>query len=102
VFGGILVAFDVRWAWVHVPAVLWSAAVNLMSWTCPLTPLEKSLRLRAGRAGYQGGFIEHYVGAAVYPGGMPRRLQKVAGVSILAGNAVVYALILASKLNGPA
>src|SRR5688572_24830542 len=85
VFGGILVAFGVRWAWVHVPAVLWSAAVNLKSWTCPLTPLEKSLRLRAGRTGYHGGFIEHYVGAAVYPGGMPRRLQKVAGVSILAG-----------------
>jgi hypothetical protein len=95
VFGGALVACNFRWAWLHIPAVLWSSVVNLKSWTCPLTPLEKSLRTSAGQAGYAGGFIQHYVGRAVYPRGMPRRLELVAGISILVGNLVVYAFILA-------
>ena len=95
VFGGLLLLDDLRWAWLHLPAVLWSSLVNLMGWTCPLTPVEKNLRARAGQGGYPGGFIQHYVGRAVYPRGMPRRMELIAGVSILAGNALVYAGILA-------
>jgi len=95
VFGGVLLLHDVRWAWLHLPAVLWSSLVNLMGWTCPLTPVEQELRARAGQAGYAGGFIQHYVGRAVYPRGMPRRMELIAGVSVLAGNALVYASILA-------
>lgn len=95
VFGGLLLLRDVRWAWLHVPAVLWSSLVNLMGWTCPLTPVEKDLRVRAGQSGYAGGFIQHYVGRAVYPRGMPRRMELIAGTSVLAGNLLVYAIILA-------
>ncbi len=100
VFGGVLVAQNFNWAWIHIPAVLWSSVVNLKSWNCPLTPLEKSLRLRAGESGYPGGFIQHYVGRAVYPRGMPRQLELVAGVSILAGNFLVYAVIYAMSVLG--
>ena len=67
--------------------------MNLASWTCPLTPVEQSYRRRAGES-YDGGFIEHYVGSLVYPGGMPRRLELVAGISILAWNALLYGAIL--------
>jgi Protein of Unknown function (DUF2784) len=95
VFGGFLTLRDPAWLWLHVPVVLWSSIVNLMSWTCPLTPLEKALRIRAGQGGYTGGFIQHYVGGAVYPRGMPRQLELVAGISILAWNAVLYAFIYA-------
>jgi len=102
VFGGVLVALNVAWAWAHVPVVLWSALVNLKGWTCPLTPLEQRLRALAGQAGYSGGFIQHYVGQAVYPGGMPRRLELVAGYSVLAGNALVYAVLLAIRPFGSA
>jgi hypothetical protein len=102
VVGGLLVAFNWAWAWVHIPVVLWSALVNLNGWTCPLTPLEQRLRLQAGQAGYTGSFIQHYVGQAVYPGGMPRRLELVAGYSVLVGNAVVYAVLLAIRLYGSA
>jgi hypothetical protein len=52
------------------------------------------LRKRAGQAGYAGGFVAHYIGTVVYPGGMPRRLELVAGTSVLVGNALVYAAIL--------
>lgn len=94
VFGGALVWFDVTWAWAHLPVVFWSSVVNLMSWTCPLTPLEKTLRVRSGQSGYAGGFIEHYVGSVVYPHGMPRQMELIAGVSVVAWNALVYAVIL--------
>jgi|SRR5688572_17108968 hypothetical protein len=97
VVGGLFVAMNPAWAWLHVPVVLWSAIVNLKGWVCPLTPLEQRLRALAGQAGYTGGFIQHYVGQAVYPGGMPRRLELVAGVSVLAGNALVYAVLLATR-----
>jgi hypothetical protein len=92
--GGALFYFDPRWAWLHVPVVLWSSIVNLANWTCPLTPLEKSLRAQAGRSGYSGGFVEHYIGSVVYPRGMPRQMELVAGVSIVAWNALMYACLL--------
>lgn len=94
VLGGVLVYVDRTWAWLHIPVVLWSSVVNLASWTCPLTPLEKVLRERAGRSGYSGGFVEHYVGRLVYPRGMPRQMELIAGISIIVWNVVVYACIL--------
>jgi len=90
VFGGFLIKVNEAWIWIHLPVVVWSSVINLASWTCPLTPIENFLRQRAGRDGYQGGFVQHYVGPLVYPGGMPRRLELVAGVSIVAWNGLVY------------
>jgi hypothetical protein len=94
VAGGFLGFVDSRWLWFHVPVVAWSAVVNLFGWTCPLTPLEKMLRSRAGEAGYQHGFITHYIGPVVYPGGMPRQLELTAAFSIVGWNLVVYALVI--------
>lgn len=99
VFGGVLAIYNSAWSWLHIPVVLWSSIVNLMSWTCPLTPMENALRIRAGQSGYSGGFIQHYVGRAVYPRGMPRRLELVAGISIVVGNALVYAGVLWSRMS---
>jgi hypothetical protein len=95
VLGGFLVLWR-RWiAWLHVPSVLWSSFVNLFSsHVCPLTPLENRFRHLAGQAGYEGGFIEHYLGSLVYPGGMPRRMELIAGYSVLIWNAFVYALVI--------
>lgn len=100
VFGGLLVLVSSTWAWLHVPAVLWSSVVNLASWTCPLTPIEQGYRKRVGQS-YEGGFIQHYVGSLVYPGGMPRRLELVAGASILIWNALVYAGLFVSRIAVP-
>lgn len=94
VFGGLLAALVRGWAWIHVPTVLWSSLINLAGLTCPLTPLENHFRRKAGQAGYQSGFVQHYVGPLVYPRGMPRRLELVAGFSVVAWNAVVYGFIL--------
>jgi hypothetical protein len=97
VLGGFLVLWK-RWiAWLHVPSVLWSSFVNLFSHICPLTPLENRFRRLAGQAGYEGGFIEHYLGSLVYPGGMPRRMELIAGYSVLIWNALVYGLVVALR-----
>jgi hypothetical protein len=50
-----------------------TAYVNLFSQVCPLTPLENRFRYLAGQAGYEGGFIEHYIAPRVYPGVTPER-----------------------------
>jgi hypothetical protein len=90
VAGGLLV---LRWpvlAWAHVPAALWGAAIEFAGFICPLTPLENAWRRAAGGQGYQGGFIEHYVTAALYPGGLTRPIQVALGLFVLAINAWVY------------
>lgn len=99
VFGGFLGFADLRWLWVHAPVVIWSAVVNFAGWTCPLTPLEKELRRRASISGYEGGFVEHYIAPLVYPGGMPRRMELTAGISISAWNALVYGAIAVANIQ---
>src|SRR5687767_15153462 len=90
VLGGLLVLRWPRVAWVHVPVALYGAAIEFIGFICPLTPLEVWLRRRGGEAGYEGGFIEHYVTAALYPTGLTREVQLVLGTTVLVLNAIVY------------
>ncbi len=94
VFGGVAVHYKRQVAWFHIPAVLWSSVINLGGWICPLTPLENYFRSKAGLAGYEGGFIEHYIEPLVYPAGMPRNFQLIAGISVVLWNVLVYAFVL--------
>ena len=93
VLGGLLVLRWPRLAWLHVPIALWGAAIEFGSWICPLTPLEKRLRQLGGEAGYDGGFIDHYLMSAIYPQGLTRWHQLVAGLLVVAINAAVYVLL---------
>lgn len=93
VLGGFLVLLDWRVALVHLPTAAWSSIVNLANWTCPLTPLESGLRTQAGQAPLDGGWIRHYLDPLVRPLGMPRRMELIAGVSVLAANVVVYGIV---------
>lgn len=100
--GGLLAIRWPRLAWVHLPAALWGALIELGGWICPLTPLENSLRLRAGEAGYAGGFIEHYILPLVYPPGLTRDIQIGLGIAVLVVNGLAYtALILRLRQAGP-
>jgi hypothetical protein len=94
--GGFVVLWKPPIAWLHVPSVVWSAFVNLFSQVCPLTPLENRFRDLAGQAGYEGGFIEHYIARLVYPGAMPERWGLIAGFSVLIWNVLVYTLLVAT------
>ena len=90
VLGGLLVLRWPRWAWLHLPAVGWGALIELMGWICPLTPLENRLRLEAGMAGYEGGFVEHYLLPVLYPVHLSRSTQIFLGLAVLLINAVLY------------
>ena len=48
---------NMTFRWLHLLAILVIVAEALCGITCPLTSWEKSLRLRAGDATYQGDFI---------------------------------------------
>ena len=94
VLGGLLVIHWPRLAWVHIPVALYGATIEFVGFVCPLTPLEVWLRLRGGEAGYSGGFIDHYVTAALYPNGLTRHIQMVLGAGVLLINAIAYAIWL--------
>ena len=93
IFGGVL-ALRWRWiAWLHLPCAAWGAAIELTGRVCPLTPLENSLRAAGGAVGYPGGFIEHYLLAAIYPAGLTRDIQLGLAGILLCLNAAVYFLL---------
>ena len=94
VLGGLLVLRWRRLAWVHVPVALYGALIEFVGFICPLTPLEIWLRRLGGEAGYEGGFVEQYITAALYPTGLTREIQLALGVGVLVLNAVVYAFVL--------
>ena len=89
-FGGLAVLRWPRLAWMHLPAVLWGAWIEFVDWTCPLTPLESTLRQLGGNAGFGGDFIDHYLAATIYPEGLTRTAQIVLGTFVLAINVALY------------
>jgi len=97
VAGGFLALRWPRLAWVHVPVFLWGAAISFAGWICPLTPLENRLRHAAGEEGYSGGFIDHYLLAALYPEGLTRGQQAITGALVLALNGTAYALLVRKR-----
>ena len=86
-------ALAVRWprvVWLHVPAVVWAAYVELSGGICPLTPLENNLRTRAGLDPYGGDFVAQFVFPMLYPEGLTREAQTAIGIAVLGINAVLY------------
>ena len=90
VLGGLAVLRWPKLAWVHLPAAVWGALVELVGWICPLTPLENALREAAGGAGYRGDFVEHYLVALLYPDELTRAMQIAFGTVVVLINAAIY------------
>jgi hypothetical protein len=88
--GGFLLLRWPRLIWIHPAAAVWGTLIEFFRWTCPLTPLENRLRGLAGDAGYQGGFIEHYVIPIVYPPGLSSGLKIVLGILVILINILAY------------
>lgn len=92
--GGLLVLRWPRIAWLHVPAALWGALVEVMHWPCPLTPLENYLRTMAGGAAYEGDFILRYLLPVIYPDGLTATLQTMFGIVVVVVNGLIYLLVV--------
>ena len=96
--GGLLVW---RWPWMvrlHVPAVAWGTAIITVGFSCPLTPLEKQFRGRAGEQGYAGGFVDHYIEGVVYPGALAPLVRALIAVAVVVG----YAGVVGKRRRGRA
>ena len=99
-FGGFLILKWHRIIWIHLPAVIWGALIELVGWYCPLTPLEQSLRQAAGEGGYSGGFVEHYIVPPIYPVGLTRDVQILFGCIVIGVNVVAYTLVIKRRRRG--
>lgn len=101
--GALLVLRWPRLAWLHLPALAWGAYAVLSGAICPLTPLENSLRVAGGGVAYEASFIEHYLLPLVYPGfvqgDVGRAWQVTLGLLLVAGNALIYALLWRRREN---
>ncbi|MFV3089123.1 DUF2784 domain-containing protein [Pseudomonas sp. GW6] len=92
--GGLLLLRWPRLIWLHIPAVAWGIVVECLHLGCPLTPWENQLRRAAGQAGYDGGFIEHYLIPLIYPAGLTPQIQLYLGAIVVLVNLSVYAWLI--------
>ena len=88
--GGLLLLRSRKWAWIHLPAIIWGSIVELKGWICPLTPLENWLREKGGYEIYREAFIEHYIMPIIYPDGYTREFQLLLGVLVIVINLSLY------------
>ena len=85
VAGSLVVRRRPRLAWLHAPALMWAVTSITIGLPCPLTPLEKLLRRSGGERAYEGGFVDHYVEAVVYPESLTPVLHVMAFAAIVIG-----------------
>ncbi|MFQ5546771.1 MAG: DUF2784 domain-containing protein [Woeseia sp.] len=94
VFGGLLALRYRPIVYVHIPAAVWGAFVEIAGRICPLTIWENRFRRMAGESGYSDSFIEHYLVPVIYPTGLTRSMQFwLAGIVVLV-NVAIYAWLL--------
>lgn len=91
--GGLLALRWPRIVVLHLPVALYGVVIELVGFTCPLTPLEKVLRRRAGATGYDGGFVEHYIVPILYPGEFTTGVKIMLAALIVVSNVIIYSIV---------
>jgi hypothetical protein len=94
ILGGLLVIRYRLIAYVHIPAAVWGAFVEISGRLCPLTTWENGLRRSAGESGYAESFVEHYLLPIIYPAGLTRGVQIVIAGFVIVANIVIYGWLL--------
>jgi len=92
-FGGLLVLRWRKLAWIHLPAAIWGALIEIMNWSCPLTTYENLFRSRGGLQGYGDDFIAYHIFRLIYPAGLTRNMQLAIAIFVFAINTLVYAKV---------
>src|SRR4051794_2172936 len=69
------------WKWIHLGAIVYGLGIEIWTWTCPLTTLEKHFMARAGLKSYSEDFTTHLLSTVLYPG-VPKWIL-VAGAAIV-------------------
>ena len=92
-----------RWrglVWAHAPCVAWAFVSVTARVECPLTALEKHLRVLGGEAAYRGGFIEHYLEGVVYPAPFEPLVGTAVAVVVAAGYARLWLRLGQASTSG--
>jgi hypothetical protein len=97
--GALAVSRWPRLVWVHLPALAWGIWIEATAGLCPLTPLEMMLRTRAGQGSYEGSFIDHHLGALIYPQGLTPAAQWRIALALAAFNLALYGLIVWRRMR---
>lgn len=92
--GGFLTIWKKWIPLIHIPAAIWGSSIIILGGICPLTPLEKALRVAGGEQGYSGGFISHYIIPLIYPQGITREMQIKLGFIAIAINILIYSYVI--------
>ena len=97
-FGGFLVRYRSRLVWLHVPTLLWALGIEAVGWRCPLTVLEKWLRIRGGMGGYLGGFVRHWIISPLFdPGAITPTVRSALALVPVGLSAVAYWQIFSER-----
>lgn len=97
VFGGLLALRWPKVVYLHLPVAIYGVLIEFIGWVCPLTPLEKELRESAGQAGYEGGFVEHYILPVLYPAALTQGVQLALGMLVIGVNLAIYIMIVRER-----
>lgn len=93
VLGGLLVLRWRKLAWIHLPAAIWGALIEIGGWNCPLTTYENLFRRKAGMAGFGDDFIAHYLFGVIYPAGLTRATEIALAFFVTLINVAVYSRV---------
>lgn len=69
-FGACGGGLALRWRivpWLQLPCAAWAVWIEAIGGACPLMSREQRLHEAAGQRGHAGGYIEHHLGALIYP-----------------------------------
>ena len=91
--------YEVRYAFVHLPALAWGLSTEFFGIICPLTYLENYFLMRAGDLGYTGDFLGQYLLFLIYPEGLTREIQVWLGITLLGFNLAVYLFVFNGRRN---
>jgi len=97
--GGLLVIRWPRVAFVHLPAAIWGAVVEIFVWVCPLTPLENHFRVLAGVNSYSGDFIARYLIPVIYPENLTNEFQQLLGGIVIVVNVIFYTIAIRKHIK---
>ncbi len=98
IFGGLLI---LRWRWIwklHLAAVVWGFLVQYFVWICPLTSWENYFRELGGEAGYESGFLDHFVTSLIYQD-ISTNLHTILAILLLFINVSIYLYIFVYREN---
>lgn len=90
-FGALVTRNRPLLRWVHIASLIYGILLEILDWSCPLTPMENWLRGRAGIPMYRGGFLLHYLDALVYPD-VPPSLLVLCAVAVCLFSLGIYAV----------